>query len=310
MIKRGDGGTGPPPPALPPTGLGRLRKIAIIGSAETVEFAPWYDPTWEIWSHAITYGRCKRVDRIFELHPEHVWREHTKPQWPTYLAWLQKCPYPIYMLEHHQDIPKSIRYPRERIFGECRSMIGRLHFGSQADFMIALALSEGVTHLGLFGVQYTAFVQDGVTRVSEEMLVRVEDELARWEAAILRCEGELTGTIAFADLPDPRTRIVVSVARLDGMESVDVNFPAARMQIEYDPSRVNADLIAAGSHGAGFFGRIVIGSVSSKLVHGTRASLLLTPPADVPDELQVGLNEAEVLSDLGTAAELLPNRAG
>ena len=169
MIKRGDGGSGPPPPALPPTGLGRLRKIAIIGSAETVEFAPWYDPTWEIWSHAITYGRCKRVDRIFELHPEHVWRNHTKPQWPTYLAWLQKCPYPIYMLEHHQDIPKSIRYPRERIFGECRSMIGRLHFGSQADFMIALALSEGVTHLGLFGVQYTAFVQDGVTR-DEQLL--------------------------------------------------------------------------------------------------------------------------------------------
>lgn len=142
-------------------GLGRLRKIAIIGSAETVEYAPWHDPTWEIWSHAITFGRCKRVDRVFEMHPAHVWRDHEKPQWPTYLKWLQRCPYPVYMLEKHGDIPTSVRYPRERIFGECRSMIGRLHFGSQADFMIALALSEGVTHLGFFGVQYTATIREG-----------------------------------------------------------------------------------------------------------------------------------------------------
>jgi len=108
------------------------------------------------------------MTRVFEMHPEHVWRDHKKPQWPTYLQWLQRCPHPLYMLEKHADIPASVRYPRERIFGECRSMIGRLHFGSQADFMIALALSEGVTHLGLFGVQYTAMA-DGVTR-DEQLL--------------------------------------------------------------------------------------------------------------------------------------------
>jgi hypothetical protein len=163
VIKRGDGGFVPPPPSVPMTGLGRLRKIALVGSAETVEFAPWHDPTWEIWAHSVTSGRCKRMTRVFELHPEHVWRQHKKPQWPTYLQWLQRCPHPLYMLEKHADIPSSVRYPRERIFGECRAMIGRLHFGSQADFMIALALSEGVTHLGLFGVQYTAMA-DGVTR--------------------------------------------------------------------------------------------------------------------------------------------------
>ena len=159
-MARGRGST-PPPPALPPTGLGRLRKIALTGSAETVDHAPWHDPTWEIWTHAVTSGRCARFDRVFEMHPAHVWRDHVKPQWPTYVQWLQRCAAPIYMLEKHPDIPSSVRYPRERIFGECRSMIGRLHFGSQADFMIALALSEGVTHIGLFGVQYTAPIKDG-----------------------------------------------------------------------------------------------------------------------------------------------------
>jgi len=159
----------PPPPPVPLTGLGRLRKIALVGSAETIEHAPWYDHTWEIWTHSISVNRCKRITRVFEMHPELVWREHKKPKWPTYLQWLQRCPYPLYMLEKHADIPSSVRYPRERIFGECRAMIGRLHFGSQADFMIALALSEGVTHLGLFGVQYTAPVGDGDKR-DEQLL--------------------------------------------------------------------------------------------------------------------------------------------
>lgn len=36
------------------------------------------------------------------------------------------------------------------------------------------------------------------------------------EGTILRCEGPLAGTLRFDDVPDPRTRIVVSIASLDG----------------------------------------------------------------------------------------------
>jgi len=127
-----------------------------------VDHAPFHDPTWEIWTHAVTSGRCKRIDRVFEMHPAHVWRDHEKPQWPNYLAWLKRCHYPIYMLEKHADIPSSVRYPRERILGEYRGLLsGRVVFTSQADFMFALALSEGVTHIGLFGIQYTTPIKDG-----------------------------------------------------------------------------------------------------------------------------------------------------
>lgn len=139
-----------------------MRKIAIIGAAESADHAPWYDPTWEIWTHAVTSGRCKRIDRVFEMHPEHVWRQNIKPQWPKYLDWLKGCPHPIYMLEKHADIPHSRRYPRERLFGEYRGLLsGNIVFTSQSDFMFALAFSEGVTHLGLFGVQYTVAIKDG-----------------------------------------------------------------------------------------------------------------------------------------------------
>jgi hypothetical protein len=43
-----------------------------------------------------------------------------------------------------------VRYPRERILSEYRR-----YFTSQAAWMMALALTEGVTHLGFFGVHYS-----------------------------------------------------------------------------------------------------------------------------------------------------------
>jgi nucleotide-binding universal stress UspA family protein len=42
---------------------------------------------------------------------------------------------------------------------------------------------------------------------------------------------------------------------------------------------IGADLIAAGRHGRGFLGRLVMGSVSTRLVRGARCSILVVPPA-------------------------------
>lgn len=138
-----------PPPDLPPAGLGRLRKIAICGSASTIDFAPFHDASWEIWGHAVCVGRYRRVNRLFDLHPKLMWHDTRKPQWPTYPDWLAKCRYPVYMQEKYPEVPQSVRYPYERIFAEFRE-----HCGNQTDYMVALALSEGVTHLGFYGVHY------------------------------------------------------------------------------------------------------------------------------------------------------------
>jgi nucleotide-binding universal stress UspA family protein len=48
---------------------------------------------------------------------------------------------------------------------------------------------------------------------------------------------------------------------------------------------IDADLIAAGSHGAGFVGRVLMGSVSTRLVRGARSAVLVAPPRSVPPEL-------------------------
>ena len=42
--------------------------------------------------------------------------------------------------------------------------------------------------------------------------------------------------------------------------------------------RLEADLIAAGRHGRGFLGRLVMGSVSTRLVRRARCSVLVVPP--------------------------------
>jgi nucleotide-binding universal stress UspA family protein len=67
--------------------------------------------------------------------------------------------------------------------------------------------------------------------------------------------------------------------------------------------QIGADLIASGSHGAGFLGRLVMGSVSSRLAHGAGCSLLIAPPAEVPSEL-LELTEREVLAELGMGGDL------
>jgi len=130
-------------------GPGHERKIALIGSAPpTQAYAPWEDPSWEIWSHASCYATCRRVDRWFELHPESKWRQKKTyhPDWP---AWLAQQTVPVYMQAKHKSIPASVRYPKERILAEFPR-----YLTSQAAWMIALALAEGVTHLGFYGIHY------------------------------------------------------------------------------------------------------------------------------------------------------------
>jgi hypothetical protein len=137
-----------PPPVIaqPVAGIGRLRKIALIGSANTVHLAPWYDPTWEIWAHATVYPYCKRVDRFFDLHP---WKWISEKPVPGYLAWLKTLHTPIYMQRKFRDVPASVRFPKERVMAEHPR-----YFTSHAAWMIALALTEGVTHLGFYGIHY------------------------------------------------------------------------------------------------------------------------------------------------------------
>ena len=50
--------------------------------------------------------------------------------------------------------------------------------------------------------------------------------------------------------------------------------------------QIQADVIATGSHGLGFWSRLVLGSVSTAIIRGARCAVLVVPPAEVPAELR------------------------
>lgn len=153
-------------PTRPPlVGPGRLRKIGLLGSHEaSLKFAPWDDPAWEFWGHASSRGMYRRSpDRLFDLHREACWtRSNNKGQ--KYLKFLQTNRIPIYMQEARPEIPASLRYPLEQVSMLCQ----RPYFTNHAAYMIALALSEGVTHIGFFGVNYSPDCEYGTQRGSTE----------------------------------------------------------------------------------------------------------------------------------------------
>jgi hypothetical protein len=134
----------PPPPRTDRSVT--ARKVAVIGSAPTLDHAPWHDPSWEIWAHATCHNLCVRVDRYFDLHP---WRWITGKKVPGYVDFLTTTRTPVYLQHVQKEVPASRRYPKERILAEFRP-----YFTSHLAWMAALALTEGVTTIGLWGIHY------------------------------------------------------------------------------------------------------------------------------------------------------------
>ncbi len=142
--------------AKPPSAVGRIvRKIALFGShGGTLTDAPWDDPSWEKWGHASSRACYARsMDRYFDLHPRATWTRRGKDG-PAYLDWLSRNTVPIYMQKRHPDVPASIEFPRRRILAEYGDP--RPYFTNHAAWMIALAMTEGVSTLGLWGISYSA----------------------------------------------------------------------------------------------------------------------------------------------------------
>jgi len=129
------------------------RKIALLGShSDSLKNAPWFDPTWELWGHSSCRAWYRReLDRYFDLHPEACWTRVNR-KGSTYMNWLRSNTVDIYMQERHPEVPASIRYPKERVLMEFGGI--RRYFKNHMAWMSALALSEGVTTLALFGINY------------------------------------------------------------------------------------------------------------------------------------------------------------
>jgi len=155
-----------PTVAEPPrAGVGRLRKIGMLGShTNSLVPCPWSDTSWELWGHASARGYYTRTpDRFFDLHPKVCWTRKGKLS-GKYPQWLAKNLQPVYMQDIYPEVPASVRYPKERILQEFDARYMTSHLA----WMIALALTEGVTHIGLWGINYGAESEYATQRGSAE----------------------------------------------------------------------------------------------------------------------------------------------
>lgn len=143
----------------------RTKKIGILGCTANIEFAPWTDPSWTLLSHCSARQFCRREpDWYFDLHRPECFQ--TNKSWNTrYYAWLRGLQTPIFMQEDvtapWDRIPMAVRYPIERITAEYRP-----YFTNHAAYMVALAMTEGATHIGLWGCQYANDSEYSVQRDS------------------------------------------------------------------------------------------------------------------------------------------------
>lgn len=130
-----------------------MRKVAIIGRCySTRSDAPWDDRSWEIWS--LAWDPLPVTHRIFETHQNFRMYFGNKEDGDWHVAGLRMSKVPVYMLEHHADIPQCVRYPME----EVHKIVGNAtnaktpYLESSIAYMLALAIHEKVDRVGIFGV--------------------------------------------------------------------------------------------------------------------------------------------------------------
>lgn len=178
----------------------KTKKLGLLGNTVSLEAAPWHDPSWTLAAHPCCRPKCKREpDWYFDLHRPELFTKELRTWNQTYYTWLKTLQTPVFMQREYPEIPMSVKYPLDRIKAEFRS-----YFTNQCAYMIALAMTEGVTHIGLFGCQYSHETEHGVQR----------DSLTYW---LGRFE-QYGGTVV---IPQTYNTLLRSPALLYGYESHD-----------------------------------------------------------------------------------------
>ena len=134
-----------------PLNGGRLgKKVALVGASQLdkEERPPLEDPTWDVWSCNSLWKLCLdvnghfRADRWFELHP---YAAQTQQEYVEMID----CPVPLYVIGeavHDHWMPFPLELIRAR-FGD------RDYFTCTMCYQVALALAQGYTTIGLWGME-------------------------------------------------------------------------------------------------------------------------------------------------------------
>ena len=143
------------------------KKVCLLGTSNTLNQAPFNDSSFEFWALNDMYEMIptKNITRWFEIHTRQEQERHvSKRASGSYLEGLKALTIPVYMQEHFEDVPTSIKYPLETMVEH----FGRQYFKSTLDYMMALALYEGFEEIHLYGVNMADNIEYAHQRPSME----------------------------------------------------------------------------------------------------------------------------------------------
>lgn len=195
------------------------RRVAILGTAEPHwRHAPFQDEGWEIWTCGGIYGVAPRIDRHFEIHDKMEtckgWGDATEEaaQREVYWKWIADQGGKCVLKEVLPETPNATRFPIEAL---CE-MFQDKYFTNTISYMIALAIAEGATEIGLWGI-------DMALSSSEEE----SDEYGRQRPSVEFYLGVATGMGIPVHLP-PETTLLKSrkLYGFDGPVLDDFNMAA------------------------------------------------------------------------------------
>lgn len=150
-----------------------MRRVAICGkAASTFDEIPVDDPSWEIWSLIVV--PLKNTKRFFEMHKKEMWKGYHNPKRVRgLLLAAAEMGVPVYMWRKYPEVKTAVRYPIEDVRDKVplRQFYKKDYVTSSAAWMLALAITEGVDEIGIWGIDMTADEEYVLQRANFEWLI-------------------------------------------------------------------------------------------------------------------------------------------
>jgi len=121
-------------------------KLALIGKGKGKEDAPFKGNGVVTWGVNDIVGH-RDVDVCFFMD-RHLMSGTQMEE--LVVRSVEKTGTPVYCIEHYDDIPSSISYPRDEIF----QVFGTDYFADSFCYMLALAIYKGFKELDIYGFNY------------------------------------------------------------------------------------------------------------------------------------------------------------
>lgn len=149
------------------------RKIAIVGTApSSVMDAPYDDPTWDIWSLGANQVKIKRFTRWFELHTFHA-LECAQALQQQRVDFFKKIGKDLTIGHENPLLPDAVMYPKDEVIKFIYGNQDNAYFTSSIAWMIALAIYEGASEIGLWGVDMVGDCEYSYQRACCEHLLGI-----------------------------------------------------------------------------------------------------------------------------------------